>query len=133
MGAFDHFPYTNVHELNLDWILKEIKQLDGDMLTIKEWIEQHQSEYEEIKDLYDDIMSGNFPDSVKEAFSTWMHTHAIDLVGELIDMIIINITDDGYMIMYIPESWDDIIFMTTGLDVNIPGQDYGRLVLSYDV
>lgn len=133
MGAFDHFPYTNVHELNLSWILKEIKQLDGDMLTIKEWIEQHQSEYEELKDLYDDIMSGNFPDSIKIAFSNWMHVHALDLVGELIDMIIINITDNGYMVMYIPESWDDIIFMTSGLDVIIPGQDYGRLVLSYNV
>ena len=33
MGLFDHFPYTNVHELNLDWILEQL-------LTLKTTIEQ---------------------------------------------------------------------------------------------
>lgn len=33
MGLFDHFPYTNVHELNLDWIMEQI-------LTLKTTIEQ---------------------------------------------------------------------------------------------
>ena len=26
MGIYDNFPYTNVHELNLQWILKVCKQ-----------------------------------------------------------------------------------------------------------
>ena len=133
MGAFDHFPYTNVHELNLDWILAQVKTLTGELNTIKEWIEQHQDEYEELKDLYDDIMSGDFPDSIKQAFSNWMQHNALQLVGELIQMVIINITDDGYMVAYIPESWEEIIFNTTGLDITIAGYDYGHLVLSYNV
>ena len=29
MGLFDHFPYTNVHELNLDWILRMMKALEA--------------------------------------------------------------------------------------------------------
>lgn len=133
MGAFDHFPYTNVHELNLDWILAQVKTLTGELDTIKEWIEQHQDEYEELKDLYDDIMAGDFPDSIKQAFSNWMQHNALQLVGELIQMVIINITDDGYLVAYIPESWEEIIFNTTGLDITIAGYDYGHLVLSYDV
>ena len=28
MGLFEHFPYTNFHEMNLDWILDTLKQLD---------------------------------------------------------------------------------------------------------
>lgn len=28
MPVFEEFPYTNFHELNLDWILKEMKELD---------------------------------------------------------------------------------------------------------
>ena len=28
MGLFDHFPYTNFHELNLDWILNALKELE---------------------------------------------------------------------------------------------------------
>ena len=28
MGLFEHFPYTNFHELNLDWIIQTIKEMD---------------------------------------------------------------------------------------------------------
>ena len=31
MGLFDHFPYTNFHELNLDWILRMLKEIDTTM------------------------------------------------------------------------------------------------------
>ena len=46
-------------------------------------------------------------------------------------MIFVEISDAGYFVYYIPESWDDITFNTTGLDITIPDTDYGRLVLSY--
>ena len=29
MALFEHFPYTNFHELNLDWLLQQVKTLDG--------------------------------------------------------------------------------------------------------
>ena len=29
MGLFDQFPYTNFHELNLDWLIKLIKELEN--------------------------------------------------------------------------------------------------------
>lgn len=28
MGVFEQFPYTNFHDLNLDWILKKVKDLE---------------------------------------------------------------------------------------------------------
>lgn len=31
MGMFDHFPYTNFHELNLDWILQALKEIETTM------------------------------------------------------------------------------------------------------
>ena len=31
MGVFDHFPYTNFHELNLDWILQVLKYIETTM------------------------------------------------------------------------------------------------------
>ena len=31
MGLFDHWPYTNLHELNLTWILEMLKQIDKTM------------------------------------------------------------------------------------------------------
>lgn len=29
MGVFENLPYTNFHELNMEWIVKKIKELDG--------------------------------------------------------------------------------------------------------
>lgn len=49
----------------------------------------------------------------------------------LATMIFVEITDSGFFMYYIPEHWEDITFETTGLDVEIPNTDYGRLVLIY--
>lgn len=31
MGVFDHFPYTNLHELNLTWILEALREFETEM------------------------------------------------------------------------------------------------------
>ena len=49
----------------------------------------------------------------------------------LATMIFVEITNSGYFIYYIPESWKDIKFNTTDLDIQVEGYDYGHLVLSY--
>ena len=36
---FEEFPYTNFHELNLDWIINTMKQLQGNFKTIEEAFE----------------------------------------------------------------------------------------------
>ena len=38
MGLFEQFPYTNFHELNLDWILKKIKELNEKVDSIEDRI-----------------------------------------------------------------------------------------------
>ncbi len=34
MGVFNNFPYTNIHELNLDWIIKKVKYFDETLESI---------------------------------------------------------------------------------------------------
>ena len=33
--AFEQFPYTNLHDLNLDWLLKKLEELEKNVL--KNW------------------------------------------------------------------------------------------------
>lgn len=39
MGLYEHFPYSNYHELNLDWILSKVKELQTDIDAINSWKE----------------------------------------------------------------------------------------------
>lgn len=133
-GIFNNeYPYTDFHELNLSWVIKKMKELLDRMATMESWRAQHEKQYQQLKDLYDAIMSGNFPPSIVAAFHKWMEENALDLVGELVKMVFFGLTDDGYFVAYIPESWNDIIFGTTGLDDIIPGVEYGRLTLSLNI
>ena len=46
--------------------------------------------------------------------------------------IFVGITDSGYIFYSRPESWKDIQFNTTGLDIVVASEpEYGHLVLSY--
>ena len=42
MGVFEHFPYANFHELNLDWLLRKMKELD---LRVEDFIKINQIKY----------------------------------------------------------------------------------------
>ena len=45
MGLFEQFPYSNFHELNLDWILKKIKELDEKVDSIEDRILKEANAY----------------------------------------------------------------------------------------
>lgn len=127
------YNYTDFHELNLDWLISATKELLKEVDSLQDWRTTHIEEYNELKKLYDQIVSGDFPEAVEKAFYDWMLANAADIVGKMINLVIFNITDDGYFIAYIPESWDEIQFGTTGLDTFTDLQsEYGHLVLSYE-
>lgn len=130
MGLFEHFPYTNFHDLNLDWILRTVKELHQRVSEQTDWIEEHQKEYEELKALYDEITSGIFPPEMYEALHNWVVTNAKSIIGDIIKSVFF-VLEDGYLVAYIPESWSEIIFGTTGLDDFPADYDFGHLTLRY--
>lgn len=44
MGLFEHFPYTNFHELNLDWWIDAMKKLEARVEALEKRIEQLKQE-----------------------------------------------------------------------------------------
>lgn len=57
--------------------------------------------------------------------SEWINEH-------LASMFYVEINDDGYFVIYIPEGWKDVTFRTSGWDEVVdPPLDYGHLILHY--
>ena len=131
MAFFNKYPYTDFHELNLDWCINQVKLLVEEIKKIDEWQESVQKQYEELLAWYDRIVNGDFPESVQNAFKKWCQENLINLVGEVVKNVFFGLTDSGYFVAYIPESWNDIIFNTSNYDIDIPDTEYGRLILSY--
>ncbi len=132
MGIFEHFPYTNFHDMNDAWVLKTIKECENAVNDLNEWKSQHEIEYQELKDFMDAIEAGNFPDSMYEAMRTWLINNTFDIIGSMIKFITVGITDSGYFVVNIPEQWDTLIFNTTGYDIFPAIQpEYGHLTISY--
>ena len=131
--SFFEFPHTRTYDTDLGWLIKDYKTLDEFKEAVKHWIEDTQPTIDELNQLLDMIGSGNLPEGMQEGIRRWLEVNALDLIGELVKMVFFGITDDGYFVAYIPESWADIVFGTTGLDTIIPGYEYGRLVLSMNI
>lgn len=117
----DNVPYTNLHELNLDWILRKMKELN--------------ISFQELKKLVNE-MDANLSEQIK-VLQDWINNFDNTYIEEVIEhyiktTIFFGLTDSGYWVAYIPDSWDDITFNTTGLDIIVPLEpEYGHLVLSY--
>lgn len=129
---FSLYPYHNFSDYNLDWCIETVKALTPRVSELENWRNEHEEEYKELKRMYDNIVSGNFPDSMIEALHKWLARNAFTIISEMVKMVFFGLTDSGYFVAYIPESWSDIIFKTSEYDVNIPlFAEYGHLVLYY--
>ena len=129
---FNKYPYTDFHELNLDFLLKNYKMLLDTLKSLDDWVDQHEKEYQELKKLVDELESGNLPESTYEKLYKWVQNNAFDIIGEMIKFITVGLNDDGYFVINIPGQWNKIIFNTTELDIFTPLQpDYGHLTISY--
>lgn len=130
--SYFEFPHTRTYDSDLGWLIKTVKELCELVDGLEDWKAQHEEEYAQLKALYDAVMAGKFPKSITDAFEKWMKENALSLVGELVKMVFFGLTQDGHFVAYIPDSWADIIFNTTGLDIFPADIDYGHLTLSFN-
>lgn len=132
MSFFHEYPYINLNDLNLDFLLKHIKEVMAAVDELDDWKDTHEAEYLELKAYIDALNSGNFPESFNTSLRLWLERNAFDIIGSMIKNVYFGLTDSGYFVAYIPESWSDIIFNTTEYDITVALQpEYGHLVLSY--
>lgn len=94
---------------------------------INDLVEQDKVFSDEIDNLRKDVTA------INEFIANFDKNYAEKVIRDCIaTMIFVEISDAGYIIYNIPESWNDIVFNTTGLDITLDLQpEYGHLVLSY--
>lgn len=102
---------------------------------LNEVIETSNKQGDEIKELQEAV------NTLQEWVDNFDTSYAEEIIKEyLAKMIYVHISDDGYVVYYIPDEWDDIIFRTTGYDIsnaelyemgNVGDYEYGHLVLSF--
>ena len=131
MALFEHFPYTNFQDLNLDELLRNMREVLAEMKELQDFVGGFDDRIKELETYVDALNSGNFPDSFLTSLYNWLDSNVPDIIYRVVKMVWFGLTDDGYFIAYIPESWSDIVFNTTEYDISLElQQEYGHLVLS---
>lgn len=130
--AYFEFPHTRSYEGDLGYIIKNMTKLIDEYNQIKDDQDAINKKFEEIEKLWNDIISGDFPDSLKQALYDWMQENAANIIARLIKNVFFGLTDSGYFCAWIPDSWQDITFKTSGYDINVPLMpEFGHLILLY--
>lgn len=126
--GFNNYPYQNLNDLNLDYVLRVAKQAVETLKEIGDFSERINA----LEDSIGKLENGDMTPELAASIVELVQRDIIGLVGEMIKFVFFGLTDDGYFVAYIPEPWDSIIFNTTNYDIKIEGvTDFGRLVLSY--
>ena len=132
MSFFD-FPHTRTYDSDLGWLIKHVNSYDEVIEHLNEWIAENEPKLDDMEALYQALISGDLPPGVQEGIEKWCRENMADLVAEMAHLVFFGITDSGHFVAYVPETWSDIIFNTTGYDISIPGVDFGHLTLSFEV
>ena len=90
--------YLNNMITDVNVIINDVDGLKADLQVVQNWIDNFDTSY--IETVIENL---------------------------LLKMIIVGINDNGYIVYYIPESWEDITFNTTQLDIFIP--DFSSLII----
>ena len=125
------YPYLDLTNLNLDWIIKHFKDFVEAIKALDGYAEKHEKEIAELLEFERTLVNGEIPPGMEQGLIKWCKENVSELISYAIKMVFFGITDEGYFVAYIPDSWDDIVFGTSGLDDFPEGIEYGHLTLSY--
>lgn len=79
MGIFQHFPYTNFHEMNLDWFLKEWKKFSDNFDVWKHEVDETLAEF---KNYIDNVP---FDEYTEKVLQKWLDDGTLaDLISALV-------------------------------------------------
>lgn len=128
--SFFEFPNTRTYDNDLGWLIKNVKSSNDAIAALEAWKASAEGTISDLQTLLDNIAAGNFPEEISSAIKNWIFRNFDEIVGDMIKTVWFGLTDDGYFVAYIPESWQDVTFRTTGYDMTTELMpEFGHLVL----
>lgn len=113
-------------------MVESLNSLKGQVQINSHDIDQLQSLVSQLEtnlnQLTEFIHSGDAADVYIESLSKWIDNNLISLVGRVVKYVFFGLTDDGYFVAYIPDSWDFISWDTC---MDIKSNSYGHLQLRW--
>lgn len=88
-----------------------------------------QEDVENLAKEFENFKNGAYDDFYKEVIEKWVTDNMTQIIEQAIKMVFFGLSDDGYFVAYIPESWSDIDF-ETGYDYD-DKDTYMHLILKY--
>lgn len=137
MAIFNEFPQTNFHELNLDWVVAELKNLkdqyedldiDGTLSDIQQAIAGNTEAIASLNTRFTYLENGGYINNYVVQLRNWINENMVDLIQESVRFVQFGINNDGYFYADVPENWDNLQFSTV-YDTEHP--DYLHLVIEY--
>ena len=129
--SFFEFPHTRTYDGDLGWLIKHVSSYDEVITALNEWIENYTPKIEEVLAFYKQLQEGFIPEGLKNALYEWATTNLLDIVARTLKTVVFGLTDDGHFVATYTDSWSDITFNTTELDIWTPLQtEFGHLTLS---
>lgn len=130
--AFFEFPHTRTYDSDLGWLIKNVKGYNDTIEALNQWIAENTPRIEDLEAFKAALEAGILPPGVQHGLEVWMSTHAAEIIAAVIKNVWFGLTNAGYFVAYVPDSWSDITFKTTGLDIILDLMpEYGHLVLQY--
>lgn len=129
--SFFEFPHTRTYDSDLGWLIKKVNSYDEVINALNEWITTNTPKIDEILAFMRDLENGNIPDALKLSIYNWAAENLLPIVAQTLKTVIFGLTDDGRFVATYSDSWSDITFNTTEMDIFTPLQtQFGHLTLS---
>ena len=75
------------------------------------------------------LINGEYIETYVQALATWIDNNLQVMVSKIVKYVWFEISEDGYFLAYIPDTWDFIDFDT---EMNPDSDDYGKLALLWE-
>ena len=118
----NNYPYTDFHEMNLDWVITQTE-------TLTQKVDDDKDIIDNVNELKNELKNelGILKKQVEDFDTLFIQKQVEEYIAKTIKTATFGISSAGYFMAIIPSNWSDIEFGTIQ-----SGELYGHLTLNYD-